>query len=159
MTMIQFRKQVLTSVAAVSLVAGSLAAYAGMPPDSGPTRGGPMSSEQRAQFDARMKERAAQRQAELHDALKLSPAQEAAWQAFSARMTSDQPPARPDRAEMEKLPAPERMERGLAMMQEHQKRMGERLAAVKEFYAVLTPEQQKVFDERFAQGRKHHRGS
>jgi Spy/CpxP family protein refolding chaperone len=93
----------------------------------------------------------------LHDKLKLTPAQEPAWKTFAERMQPLDRPARPDRAELEKMSAPERMERALAMMKEHEKRMTDRLAAVKEFYAVLTPEQQKVFNDEFAHPR-HRRG-
>ena len=38
----------------------------------------------------------------------------------------------------------------LAQMKQHETSMDERLGAVKTFYAVLTPEQQKVFDDQFA---------
>jgi Spy/CpxP family protein refolding chaperone len=46
-----------------------------------------------------------------------------------------------------KQTAIERMERMLAHMKEEQTRMEARLAATKKFYARLTPEQRKVFDE------------
>jgi protein CpxP len=62
---------------------------------------------------------------------------------------------RPDRAEWEKLSAPERMEKQLALMKEREARMADRLAATKAFYAQLTPEQQKIFNENFMTGRRH----
>ncbi len=99
-------------------------------------------------------ERMQQRQARLHDQLKLGAEQEPAWKAFTEKMK----PAggdRPKHAELAGLKAPERMERMAAMMQQREGRMAERVAAVKEFYAVLTPAQQQVFDANFM---TRHRG-
>jgi Spy/CpxP family protein refolding chaperone len=42
----------------------------------------------------------------------------------------------------------------LEMMKERQVRMGEHVAALKEFYAVLTPEQKATFDK-FHSGPRH----
>jgi protein CpxP len=108
-------------------------------------------------FDpAKFKEHMAKRQKELHDKLKLTAAQEPAWATFTAAVA---PPAdmgkRPDRAEWDKLSAPERMEKRLGMMKEHEARMASRLQATKTFYAQLTPEQQKVFNDNVGKG--HHR--
>lgn len=158
--MTKFRKHLLIGFTALSLGAGSLAAFADGPGHRHGKGGGPMSSEDRARFEEHRKERAAKRQAELETALKLTPDQEPAWRAFTERMARTTPGTRPDRAEMAKLTAPERMERGLEMMKEREKRMGERLTALKEFYAVLTPDQQKIFDEQFnRRGRHHHRSA
>lgn len=107
-------------------------------------------------FGERMKEHMAKRQAELHDKLKLNANQEAGWKTFAAAMTPTDMGKRPDRAEWDKLSAPERMEKKLAMMKQGETRMTTRLAAMKTFYATLTPEQQKVFNESFAKGRGHH---
>jgi Spy/CpxP family protein refolding chaperone len=95
-------------------------------------------------------ERMEHRKAELHDKLKLKPEQEQAWNTFVEKMKPAQPMERPDREDMKKLPAPDRMARMLDMMKAHESRMENRLAAVKEFYGTLTPEQQKVFDEETA---------
>lgn len=99
-----------------------------------------------------------QREAGLHEQLKLSAAQEPAWKAFTDKV---KPAAgeRPQHEELAGLKAPERMERMAEHMQQREARMTVRVAAVKEFYAVLTSEQQKVFDENFmAHGKraKHH---
>lgn len=103
-------------------------------------------------------ERFEQRQAELHDQLKLTADQEAAWKTFTGKLTP--PPARPDREEVKKdlsLPAPARMEAMLERMKGRQQQMESNLAAVKAFYATLTPEQQKVFDDGFGpRGRRRH---
>jgi protein CpxP len=156
MMMTQFRKHLLIGLTAFGLAAGAFSAYAGQPGAENQSGAGPM-SRHHEWTPEEMQARFAKRQAELHDKLKLTPAQEPAWNAFVERMKPGARPARPDRAEMEKLTAPERMERMLGMMREAEKRMADRLAAVKEFYPVLTPEQQKVFNDQFGPGR-HHRG-
>lgn len=95
------------------------------------------------------------RQTELHTQLKLSAEQESAWKVFSAKMAPDGNLAKPDRAELSSLHAPQRMEKMLAQMKEREARMGERVSAVQTFYATLTPEQQKVFDDQFARHDRH----
>ena len=96
-------------------------------------------------------------QAMLHDQLQLSAAQEPAWKSFVAATTPTEMGKRwGDRAAMEKMSAPERMEKHLAMSKERDARMQSHLAALKTFYAVLTPEQQKTFDRNTMHGRKHH---
>jgi len=108
---------------------------------------------------ARMQARTERRHAALKAALKLTPAQEAAWATFAAAM---KPPAdlkakRPDFAELAKLPTPERIDRMKALHTQHAAdmtaAMDKRGEATKAFYTVLTPEQQKVFDTATA---RHH---
>ncbi|MBS1170930.1 MAG: hypothetical protein H6R01_1848 [Burkholderiaceae bacterium] len=101
-----------------------------------------------------MKAWMAKRHAALHDKLKLNAEQETAWKAFVAGATPPAVPMRMQRDEMMKLSAPERAEKMLAFMKERQAHMETRLAALKKFYAVLTPEQQKVFDAEIG---AHHR--
>lgn len=84
---------------------------------------------------------------QLHAALKLTPEQEGAWKKL---MDSETPmakmaPGSPE--EMAKLTTPERAEKMLAHMKEHQALQAAHVAAITEFYAVLTPEQKKTFDE------------
>jgi protein CpxP len=96
-------------------------------------------------------------QAMMHDQLKLSSAQEPAWKSFVAATTpAEMGKHWGDRAAMEKMSAPERLEKHLAMSKERDARMQSHLAALKTFYAVLTPEQQKTFDHSSMHGRKHH---
>ena len=98
---------------------------------------------------AKMHDKMAQHQKMLHDKLKLTAAQEPAWATFGASMRPGpgQRPARMDQAEIKKMSAPERLEKWIAKSKEHIARQETRLAALKTFYAVLTPEQQKVFDD------------
>jgi hypothetical protein len=92
---------------------------------------------------------AAARAARLRTLLQLSPDQEPALTAFLASM---KPPAgatgqeRENRSAERALPAPQRMERMLARMDEARAEMGRKLEALKTFYSQLTPAQQKAFD-------------
>lgn len=154
--MTTFRKRFLIGVMAASLGAASFAAYADRP-GCGPMGAGPAAFGEHGRSPEQMAARFEKRQAELHDKLKLNASQEAAWKKYIARIKPQEPPKRPDRAEIEKLPAPERMERMFGFMQENEKRMADRIVATKEFYGVLTPEQQKIFDAEFQHGRGHRR--
>jgi hypothetical protein len=104
-----------------------------------------------------MQERAAKRQAELHQKLQLTAAQEAAWTTFVERIKPAQRPVRPDRAAWAAASAPERMEMMLIRMKDREKMMTDRLAAVREFYRALSADQQKVFNAEFGRGRHHRR--
>jgi Spy/CpxP family protein refolding chaperone len=108
----------------------------------------------------------AKRAAELKAKLKITATQESAWATFT---TSMKPPARladnrPDRTEMDKLTTPERIDKMKILraqhMAERSSAMEKREEAVKTFYAVLNPEQQKIFDAehaRLAAARGHAR--
>ncbi len=99
----------------------------------------------------------------LKSKLQLTAEQEPAWRAFTGAMT---PPARPamaerqaQRAEMAKLPTPERIDRMKALREQRQAEMNahaeRRGQASKAFYASLTAEQKKVFDEETARLMRH----
>jgi Spy/CpxP family protein refolding chaperone len=99
------------------------------------------------------------RQILLHAKLKLTAEQEPAWNTFAGKVkpvAADERSERPEPEEFAKLTAPERMEAMLAGMKAREERMTAHLAAVKEFYAVLTPEQQKVFDTEFGMPMRRH---
>lgn len=122
-----------------------------------------MTQEQRAAKKAEWQAKRAERQAKLRDALKLNAQQQPAWDAFVASMTPQkrgegQRAGRPDRAAFAKLSAPQRMERHIAMQKQRTARMEARLAALNNFYSVLTPEQRKTFDEqsKHRRGGRHH---
>ena len=110
---------------------------------------------------AHMGERFAAHQAKLHDALKLTSAQEAAWSTYqnAIRPTPHAGSATPagKRAEWATLSTPARMEKGLAMAKEHVSKMEAHLAALNTFYGVLTTEQKKTFDDASRKmGGRHH---
>ena len=99
-------------------------------------------------------ERMAKRQAALHDKLGLSTMQEAAWKTFTDKLQALAPTA-PAAAPAVAATAPERADRMVALLQTAQQRAATRAQAVKEFYAVLSPEQQTIFDSQ-ARGHRHH---
>jgi protein CpxP len=93
----------------------------------------------------KMKEKIAKHQAELHDKLKITAAQEPAWKTFIQVVTPERMVPEKDSG-MDKMTTPERMQRSLERMKEHQGQLQKKLEATKAFYAVLSPEQQKIFD-------------
>ena len=105
---------------------------------------------------AQFEKRAEAHRAKLHADLKLNADQETAWKAFVDKTKPQARPARPDWTEISKLSTPERLDKELSFAREGLSRLSTRVAAVKEFYAKLTPDQQKTFDTEFAP--KHHRG-
>lgn len=105
------------------------------------------------QRQARMQAMHAERQARLKADLKITPAQEAAWNAYVARSTPTPPKAAPA-DDWSKLTTPQRLDRMQALKADRDAEMGKRIDATRSFYAQLTPEQQKVFD---AQGGGFHR--
>jgi Spy/CpxP family protein refolding chaperone len=105
---------------------------------------------------AKMEAFMAKRAAELKAKLKITATQESAWATFTTAM---KPPAhmadnRPDRAEMDKLTTPERIDKMKVIRAQHMAErnaaMEKREEAVKTFYASLSPEQQKIFDAEHA---------
>lgn len=98
---------------------------------------------------AHMREHMEAKARALHDILNLRPDQESAFQTFVASM---KPPE--DRDEERKphdeaktpLTTPERLDRMTAHMAERQAAFQHHADAVKQFYAVLSPEQRRAFD-------------
>lgn len=108
--------------------------------DCGPSMGQGEWSKHRA-------ERMEEHHKKLHDALKLGADQEGAWNQL---MALEHPMAKaeaPKREDWAKLTPPEREEKILERMKAHQVHMADHLAALKTFYAALTSEQKKVFDD------------
>ena len=86
------------------------------------------------------------RTAQLKTQLKITPAQEGAWNTFIAAM---KPPAqRPsfDRDAFDKLTTPQRIDKMRELRTQREAQMDQRANATKTFYAALTPAQQQVFD-------------
>jgi protein CpxP len=118
-------------------------------------------------YMAERTERVAKRQAEFKAKLQITPAQEAAWSAFAATMQpmawQGQGRQGPGPQDMSQMTAPQRLDAMRAMrtqrMTEMNTRMDQRDSAVKALYAVLTPEQRKVFDaETLPKRGGHHAG-
>ncbi|MCB2001609.1 MAG: Spy/CpxP family protein refolding chaperone [Burkholderiaceae bacterium] len=112
---------------------------------------------------ARMQERMAARMAELKAKLNLNAAQEGGWNDYLAAM---QPPAHHQRMsrderkkmheEMQAMTTPQRLDRMAAMRAERDTLMRQREQATRNFYDLLSTEQQKVFDANTMMGGGHH---
>ena len=137
--MTRYRKLVSSALLASSL--GFLAApVAAVPPEGGFL--GP-----RGDFSEHRARRAERHHQKLHEALKLMPDQESAWKKL---LDSEHPMARAESripADWTKLTTPERADIMLERMKEQQVQQTEHVAALKEFYSALTPEQRKIFDD------------
>jgi protein CpxP len=145
------RKTLLTGLAALSLGGAMLGAQAQtQAPDSHPKA--QLSKEERQARHAEFAAKRAQRVAKLHDELKITPSQENAWNAFVASMKPAQRAdgQRGDRAAWANLSAPERAQKMIERQKARTVFMEQRLSALNSFYAVLSPEQKKVFDEKAA---------
>jgi len=118
----------------------------------------------------RMERHRSERLTGLKEALKITPEQEAAWAAFVARTgPTEATGQRMTREDWSKLTTPERLDRMAARKAERDALMTKRMDATRSFYAALTPEQQKIFDERgmgpgmgghagYGGGQGHHHG-
>lgn len=156
--MTTFRKNLLSALAVLSMGAAALGAHAQTQTPDGANQGRyghAVSQEQRAAFKAKRAEFQAKRVAQLHDELKITPAQENAWNAFVASMKPQARGARPDRAAQAGLSAPQRLAQHIDRQKQRTAMMEQRLGAVNSFYAVLTPEQKKTFDDKAARLQGH----
>lgn len=117
-----FPKTIMASAFLLLMVAGPVAAQQGDP----------------SQWTAR-----------LHNALRLRPDQEQAWQVFQqASMPSAQEDEQRQAAfeRMGQMRSPQRMDLSIQMMRSDLQEMERRGNALKAFYAALSPEQQAAFD-------------
>ena len=167
--MTTYRKHLLAALSALTLGAAAIGAHAqtAQTADTAAPQAGPaaraahaergqhqrLTPEQRAQFRAK-------RIARLHDELRITPAQENAWNAFVASM---QPPARQqhDQAAWANLTAPERMAKMIDRQKQRTAALEQRQGALNTFYSVLNADQKKTFDDkaaRFGRGHGRHGG-
>ena len=147
-TMNTIRKSIIIGLTVFGLGATSMAAQA---QDTHPGQD---------QMHAKWGERAAQHQKKLHDMLKLTPSQDSAWATFTAATKPAMRGQHGQRGDWKTMPAPERMEKRIEMGRQHITQMEAHLAALNTFYAVLTPEQKKVFDAHSmgGHGMRHRKG-
>lgn len=85
----------------------------------------------------------------LHDALRLRPDQEQAWQVFqrsSTRDSQDDARHRDAYQRMESLEAPQRMDVAIQLMRSDLNQLERRGDAMKAFYATLSPDQRETFN-------------
>ena len=147
-------KQLLIAALLATL---GLAAGAQMPPPAPGAGPAPQMArgEHRGGMDpARRQERMAKRLGMIKQKLQITPAQEGAWNAYTAALKPTQF-NRPDRGEFEKLTTPERIDRMRATRAAHIAEMDKRADATKAFYAALSPDQKKVFDTESSRVGRH----
>jgi hypothetical protein len=137
------RGALLASVFALAVTGGAIAQPASPPPPPAADAAGP----HHHHFDpAKMREHMADH---LRAVLQLQPGQDAALNAF---LDSVKPPDAMrehhdhDAATHQALTTPERLDKMAARMDERRARFNQVAAATKQFYAQLTPAQQKAFD-------------
>lgn len=99
-----------------------------------------------AQRMEQMQKRHAEHQAQLKTTLKITAAQEPAWNAYVAGTAHTPRMGKTAGEDWSKLTTPQRLDKMQAHKAERDAQMSKRVDAVKTFYAALTPEQQKVFD-------------
>lgn len=164
--MTTLRKHFHTGLLALSLGAAAFTAHAqtSTPGASAPAAHndlGDHHGRQRGPSPEQMAAFHAKRIAHMHDTLMITPAQETAWNRFVASMQpaphpkADRADGKGERAAMAHLTAPQRMARMIEMQKQRTAALEQRQGALSSFYAVLSPEQKKVFDERANHMRGH----
>lgn len=92
-------------------------------------------------------ERHTQHLVELKTKLNLQAAQEPAWNTFTQSMQQPDHMTRSERASLEKMTTPERLDMMQAMKAQRDAHMQRRAEATKTFYASLSTEQKQVFNQ------------
>lgn len=148
----------LTLIAATLAASLSGLAIAQTAPDA---KTDALRTERMHKMHAKMGERHAKHLADLKGKLKLEASQEAAWGAFEQNMQAPaKPMAHPDRAVMEKLTTPERIDQMQSHKAQRDAEMQKHAEATKAFYGTLNAGQKKVFDAETARAmRSMGRGS
>ena len=148
------RKHVLIAATFIGMASATIAVQAQTAAPEGRHGYAAQQQERMAQWG----EHAAKRQAKLHDALKLSAAQEPAWTTYQAALKPDGAAMamHGEHAAWASMTAPARMEKMIGMAKQHVARMESHLAALNTFYAVLTPAQKQVLDAHTKDGHGHH---
>ena len=111
-------------------------------------------------------ERHTQHLTELKAKLNLQAAQEPAWSTFTQSMQHPARMAHPERASLEKMTTPERLDMMQALKAQRDAHIQQRADATKTFYATLSADQKQVFDQETARmmkglgshAMKHHGG-
>ncbi|MDE2367345.1 MAG: Spy/CpxP family protein refolding chaperone [Burkholderiales bacterium] len=90
------------------------------------------------------------RMADLKGELKITAAQEPAWQAFTSKVAEQAQAMQAQRRSLQAgdVPAPDRMAQRTAFMKQRLAGMESMNAALKDLYGVLTPEQKAAADKR-----------
>ena len=149
-------KLIGTTLVSICLAAASaLPAYAAAPQDTRPAPAFNPAKRFAERPFSRPTERVEARLAYIKTALKITPAQEAQWDAYAAVARKDAKDLEhfvtskrfaEARARRERASAVERLERAQTFHAEMVTRINELLAVEKPLYAALTPQQRKVAD-------------
>ncbi|MBL0421293.1 Spy/CpxP family protein refolding chaperone [Ramlibacter sp. AW1] len=155
----------LVATALLAALAGGAFAQAPAAPPSGQGQPG---AHRGHRDPAQMQERFQRRMADLKQKLQLTPGQEGAWTEFTTQLQPQPRGPRMDRDAWARMTTPERIDRMRSLRAERMAQMDQRAEATKSFYATLTPEQKKTFDELgsrgmrrggdHGQGHRHHAG-
>lgn len=154
------RKSLMTGLSVLALAATAMTAQAqdsqAMPQDqqhAHPEHRRPTPE----MMQEKMGEFFAMQQARVKYQLKLTPAQEPAWNSYQAAIKPMMPAGpRPDMKAWMAMPAPDRMAKMIEMGKQHIATEESHLAALRTFYATLTPVQQKAFDHAMMGRHGHH---
>jgi hypothetical protein len=143
-----FQRVALAAVLGLGLVVSAVAQ------DRSPAPGGsagPRGGDRQKLFEDRQHSR----EQRLHDLLQIKPDQETAFRTFVASLEQARPQRGPGQrgqrprgpgGDSEALTTPQRLDRDAQRLADRQQRLQKETAAVKTFYAVLTPDQRKAFD-------------
>lgn len=144
--------------AATLLAAASTLTWAQTPPPAPGAAAAQQAQPDAGQRQQRWAERRARHLADLKAKLQISAAQEGAWASYTAALQPPAPEARMNRGEFQQLTTPQRIDRMQQRMAERSARMQQMGDATKAFYAQLTPEQQKIFDQQPMGHGRHGKG-
>jgi hypothetical protein len=144
------RKHIGKNIVIALALLGMGSAAIGVQAQSQPQEGRQASAQTQEQRQAKKAEFVAKRQARLHDLLKITPAQEGAWNNYLAATKPAPRASQDERVAAAGLSAPARMEQRIAHAKQRIATMESHQAALTTFYAALTPEQKKVLDEQAA---------
>lgn len=145
-----FRRTLASAAAATALLASfALPSYAQTAAPAAPaaaaTTTAPKSDRAMHKHGDRM-EHMQQRIAKLKADLKLTPAQETAWNTYAATFKPGERPQRMEREDFAKLTTPQRIDKMREMRAQRAADADRRGEATKAFYAQLDASQQKTFD-------------
>ncbi len=111
--------------------------------------GGPGPHGDHTERHQRMEKRMAEHQQKLKQDLKLTAEQESAWTRYAESFKRPAPAGpRPDREALQRMTTPERLDFMQARQAERNAHMNRIAEATRALYGSLTPEQQKLFDQR-----------
>lgn len=142
-----FRRSFASAAAATALLASfALPSFAQTAAPAAPAAASAPKPDHAGHKRGDMREHMQQRIAKLKADLKLTPAQEGAWNTYAANFKPGERPPRMEREDFAKLTTPQRIDKMREMRTRHAAEADRRGEATKAFYAQLDASQQKTFD-------------